>query len=144
NQADAATQFDLVTTALHEFAHGLGQLNYLDLTTGAPLLDALDMYSTFLFDNTAGKSWGEMTNVERASSARNFGNVVWHGAWVDREAPSFLIHRAVLDVQSPPPIAGSYEIGTAHFGGAISLTPLVGELVLADDQNGAPSDACEP
>ncbi len=48
-----------------------------------------------------------------------------------------------LIVNAPMGVAGSYEMAGAGFGGLLPLTPITGKVVLADDGQGVPSDACE-
>src|SRR3546814_7887479 len=65
---------------MHEFGHGLGFQNFENEATGAFLADRQDIYSVFTFDNTAGKYWTQMTDLERQASAINYGKVVFDGA----------------------------------------------------------------
>jgi hypothetical protein len=143
NGADPATQFDLVTTALHEFAHGLAQLSFVG-SSGATLGGFMDIYSSFLFDNTQGLGWADMNDAQRAASYVNPGNVVWNGATVTAEAPTILDNRPELRVNAPAAIAGTYSVGTASFGPSLTLSGLSGNVTLADDGSATTSDACQP
>lgn len=74
-------------TVLHELAHGLGFLTVVDLTTGAlaqgdtgPPQD--DIFELFLEDHSTGKTWGQMTNSQRATSAKDTGDLHWVGPHV--------------------------------------------------------------
>jgi hypothetical protein len=73
-------QVDFLATAVHEFMHGLGFLSLVIGTNGQLNGGLIDNYSTFLFDNSTGKSWKNMTSGERAASILNNGNLVWDGA----------------------------------------------------------------
>jgi len=81
----------LVAVLLHEFAHGLGFQTFTSSSTGAqiaaqngePYPSTIDR---FLFDNTVGKNWTQMTNAERMASAVNTGNLVFTGAQVLSDA----------------------------------------------------------
>ncbi len=138
-----ASEFDLVTTALHEIAHGLGFLDYVDKSTGQLLFNQIDAYSRWVFDDTVEKLWNQMTDVERAASAINSGNLVWNGPAVTLAAPSVLGDRPVLEVLLPTSIAGVYKTQPAGFGAPFTLAGLRNELVLVDDGAGVGSDACE-
>ena len=52
-----ATQSSLLDVIMHEYGHGLGFANLETEATGAWLLGAPDIYSTFTYDNTAGMFW---------------------------------------------------------------------------------------
>ena len=142
NAANDATQFDLVTTALHEFAHGLGQLTFVS-PSGQLMGGFMDIYSSFLFDNTQGLSWDAMNDAQRAASFVNSGNVVWSGSTVTGEAPIHLGDRPEFRVNAPAAIAGPYGFATAAFGPSLTLAGLSANVVLAEDATDTPSDACQ-
>ncbi|MCA1573347.1 MAG: peptidase, partial [Acidobacteria bacterium] len=79
-------RINLVTVLLHEFSHGLGFQTFTDEETGARPSELPTIYDRFLFDNTTGKTWVEMTNAERVASAINTGNLVWNGSQVTNDA----------------------------------------------------------
>lgn len=66
-------------TVLHEIAHGVGFSSFVDPSTGAPFLALLDVFSRFLADDSAGLTWDQMTNAQRAASAIDTGDLVWSG-----------------------------------------------------------------
>ncbi len=146
---------DLVTVLLHEFAHGLGFTSFFNRATGALLVDSEtgvampDVYMLNLFDNTTGKFFDDMTDVERQAATINPRQVVWTGENVTSAVPDTLAEgTAILTADAPASIAGEYLVGTAAFGPAIG-DPLSGEVVLATDGVAAPgggtvTDACEP
>lgn len=137
-------EFDLVTTALHEIAHGLGSLEYVDESTGELLAGQIDMYARFVYDHTAGKRWDQLTNAERAASARNHGHLVWDGPAVTLAAARVLADRPIVDVHTPAPIAGTYETLVADFGPRLTVAGVTGAVALVDDAVGVGSDACDP
>lgn len=75
-----AGQLDFVTVLLHELAHGLGFLTFVDVSTGAEAGGTDDVFELNLFDSTAGSGWSTMTNAQRQASAINTNNLVWTGA----------------------------------------------------------------
>src|SRR5262249_19743169 len=86
----SASQFDLVTVLLHEFAHGLGFSQFASLSTGAEILGMTDIYGRQILDNSTGKTWDIMTNAERVTSAINPRNVACTGSSVNNAVPGVL------------------------------------------------------
>ena len=91
---EGPSRIDLVATALHEFGHGFGVTQTVNISprgspqpnpTSVPLLGGFpDVYNRNLFDNTIGKTWPAMTVAERQQSIPNGRNVVWIGSKVTR------------------------------------------------------------
>ena len=140
------TQNDLVVVLLHEFAHGLGFSQSASLTSGALLAGFPDAYNTNLFDTSNGLFWPQMTDAQRVASATRFGRVVWNGAFVTAGVPSVLSFGSpVVQVTSPPAIAGAFQFGTAAFGPALG-NPTVSAAVVAAvdavDAGGTSTDGC--
>jgi hypothetical protein len=127
---------DLVAVLLHEFAHGLGFQTFTSSTTGAQNSGFPSVYDRFLFDNSTGKNWTQMTNAERVASAINTGNLVWIGPRVISDAANVL-GTPRLRVNSPAVIAGNYQVGAAEFGPRLFSPGIAGNLVQS-----SPSDAC--
>lgn len=141
-----ANQTDLVVVVLHELGHGLGFLTTTDKETGEFLNGRPDIYARFLFDNTLGATWPQMTDAQRAASAKNDGNLVWIGDNAVAAAPSFLGPTPVLQVTDPDSIEGSYEIGLASFGGELTVGGITARVVAAEDaansEGPSSTDAC--
>ncbi len=127
---------DLVSVLLHEFAHGLGFQSFTNSGTGAQSSGFPSVYDRFLFDNTTGKGWTQMTNAERQASAVNTGNLVWTGAKTAADLRGVLGTPRVR-VNAPSTIANNYAVGTAEFGPAVSPGGTTANVVAA-----APVDAC--
>jgi hypothetical protein len=125
---------DLVTVLLHEFAHGLGFSQFASVTSGAQILDQTDIFGRQILDNTTGKTWDIMTNAERRASAINPRNVAWTGNNVTNAVPAVLAKGfPLLKINAPAAIAGTYQVGTATFGPALTSPGLTGSVVLATD-----------
>ncbi|MET0648324.1 MAG: PA domain-containing protein [Pyrinomonadaceae bacterium] len=128
---------DLVAVLIHEFAHGLGFQTFTNASTGAQNSGFPSVYDRFLFDNSTGKRWHEMTtNAERQASAVNTGNLVWAGAQTAADL------RGVLGtprarVNAPSTIAGNYAVTTAEFGPAVTNGGTTANVAQA-----APADGC--
>ncbi len=132
------TQIDLVTVLLHEFAHGLGFSQFASVSNGSQILGLTDVYGRNLFDKTAGKSWDQMTDAQRAASAINSRKVVWTGNVVTQAVPAVLSPGTpLLKVTSPAAIAGFYQVGAAAFGPPLTASGVSGSVVLALDASNA-------
>jgi hypothetical protein len=125
----------------------MGFSQFASLTTGGLFLGLPDVYNSHLLDLSTGKRWPEMTNTERVASAINSRKVVWTGAKVTAAVPTTLaLGVPGLTVHTPAAIAGSYELGAASFGPALTSPGVTGNVVLARDEANAggpsTSDGC--
>jgi hypothetical protein len=128
---------DLVTVLIHEFAHGLGFQTFTNSSTGTQAFGFPSIYDNFLFDNTAGKTWAQMTtDAERQASAVNTNKLVWNGPQVTSDVP-VVLGTPRLRVNSPLGIAGNYTVGTATFGPALTSAGVTGNVAQA-----SPNDGC--
>ena len=134
---------NLLPVVLHEIGHGLGFANFINESNGQLVSGLPDIFSVFTYDNTAMKFWPAMTDAERIASAINTGNVVWDGANVNADAPSFLGKQPIMVINSPMGIAGTYAAQGASFGPTVVIPGVTGDVVLADDSTSTTSDACE-
>lgn len=139
---------DLVSVLLHEFAHGLGFLTFVDPTTGREFQGQPDIFEKHIRDDSAGQTWDAMTDAGRQASAIRTGSVAWNSPRVNAAAPSTLSSLPTLTVHAPAAIAGELEVGTASFGGALTAAGVSGNLVAAEDPSDAAgastTDACSP
>lgn len=127
---------DLVAVLLHEFSHGLGFQTFTNSSTGVQNSGFASIYDRFLLDNTSGKLWINMTDAERQASAINTGNLAWAGPIVGSYARSVLATPRLI-VNSPPAIAGNYQVGTATFGSPLSHPGTTANVALT-----VPADGC--
>ena len=127
---------DLVAVLLHEFSHGLGFQTFTNSSTGVQTGGFASIYDRFLFDNTTGKLWINMTDAERQASAINTSNLAWAGPIVGSYARSVLATPRLI-VNSPPAIAGNYQVGTATFGSPLSHPGTTANVALT-----VPADGC--
>ena len=139
-----ANGIDLINVMLHEFAHGLGFQTFTNRTNGFQVGSDTQgqggfpsIYDRYLFDNTTGKSWPQMTNAERVASAINTGNLVWVGPQVVADVPKVVSGTPQLRVNSPAGIAGNYQVGTASFGPGLSPGGTTADVVQT-----SPTDGC--
>lgn len=152
---------DLVAVLLHELGHGLGFLSLVGTSAdnygvnfpydADPAQNQNDIWNYFLYDNSLGKLFKDMTVAERARAITNTNHLAWSGPLVTAAAPAFLHASPVLTVTTPPGVSGRYDLGAASFGAQVQNPPLLGALVAATDADadGAGtadtiSDACSP
>lgn len=135
---------DLVEVLLHEFAHGLGFSTVTDGSNGTYLAGQPSIYDHFAFDDTASKTWVQMTDAERAASAINPRQLVWIGANVTAAAPLVLLPGTPqVEVRAPSSVAGVYLAGAASFGAPLQ-SPGVNRQVMPVVENGFLGQACSP
>ena len=121
---------DLVTVLTHEFAHGLGFQTYTNGSTGAQLVAGIpSIWDYFLLDTSTALTWDAMTNAQRAASALNGPHLVWTGANVNNAAPGVLAAGTPLLTVTTTAAAGTYLVGTATFGPALSSPGVTAEIM---------------
>jgi hypothetical protein len=138
------SNIDLVTVLTHEFGHGLGFQTFTNASTGAQNSGFPSIFDRFLMDLGSGKSWLQMTNAERVTSALDTHKLAWNGPQVQTDVPGVLsLGIPVLKITSPPALAGNYDAGTAAYGPALTAGGVSGTLLLANDGTAPTSDGCE-
>lgn len=118
---------DLIDTALHEIAHGLGIQPLHDPDTGELVDGTPSAFLKRLFDLDLGKHWDEMTNAERLTSQGNARRVVWDGPTTTEQSRA-LLAAGLPSVQSAqvPSLSGFYA--DASYGTWRVATTITGEL----------------
>ena len=136
------TAIDLVEVLLHEFGHGLGFSTVTNGVSGQYLAGQPSIWDHFAFDNTQGKTWVQMTDAERATSAVSPRGLVWSGANVTTAAPSVLVRGTPrLEVNAPSSVKGVYLAGAAAFGPPLE-SPGLNRQAMPVIENGALGLAC--
>ena len=155
---NAGTQVNFVETLLHELGHGLGfSVLTVDTSTGNRLNSdgtayvavggVPSIWEGFMYDNTAGKLWLDMTALERKNSAINPLKLAWKSAPMSAAAAVTLGYVPSMKVATPAPTgSGFYDYGTASFGAVVQTGANFGALatVPADPVNGAGCLAFSP
>jgi len=123
-----ANGIDFVTVIKHELMHGLGFLSFIG-SNGQLASGYMDNYRSFLFDNTTGKSWKNMTSAERASSTLNNHNLVWDGS--KGKAVSGLLQAGVTNGRARLFAPATYQSGSSvsHFDTSLKYTTGADELM---------------
>jgi hypothetical protein len=137
------SNLDLLVVVLHELAHGLGFLSFVDVSTGQQFNGLTDAFSRLLFDNQTGLTWDRMSDAQRQASAVNTGHLTWSGNAVRNHVPDFLAPRAIARIDAPASLAGPLDYGTAAFGPPLTSRPIRGEVERVDDGIGDRYDASE-
>ncbi len=138
------TGIDLVTVLLHEFGHGLGFQTFTSGSSGAFFSGFPSVWDFSLLDITTNKTWDQMSNAERVASAIKTQKLVWTGAGVTASVPLVLqAGTPELVVTGPSSVAGSYIVGTASFGPALSSPGVTGQIMpVVDQADGVTGLAC--
>jgi len=134
---------ELLPVVLHEIGHGLGFSTSTSGSTGAFNGGFPHVWDHYLFDNSTGRHWDEMTAAERVASAISSDHLVWDGPWGIAETAG-LARRPQMVINSPGGIAGLYAAQSATFGAALTLAGVTDDVVLATDATAPVNDACEP
>ena len=102
-------------TVLHEIAHGLGFLTFVNLPTGALLGGFSDHYTRWLYDETTAPNlWPGLSNAGRASSAIETGELTWDGPDVANVAGFLSAGRHITSnrvrMYAPSPLQGGSSV----------------------------------
>jgi len=122
DNATPTKTINLFVVLLHEIGHGLGSSSFTNGRTGEFAFGIPDIWARYLFDSTAGRSWFQMSNAQRAASAVNTNNLFWDGANV-RNASEFLsagrdATTGRVQMYTPNPFEGGSSV--SHYSKAAS------------------------
>jgi len=142
----AGDGIDLVTTLLHEIAHGLGFQTFTDDATGEQLQGRPSIWDFYLVDNARERVWAQMTDAERVASGIAWRGLSWNGAHVTAAVPVVLDPASLLriDGAGAGSAAGDYAIGAATFGPSVGSRPVSAQLMPVVDQANGAGLACTP
>ncbi|MDN5937270.1 MAG: hypothetical protein L0H83_01275 [Salinisphaera sp.] len=124
-----AGDYNFVSTAVHEFIHGLGFATFTNLHTGAfpgGAQPAPDIFTFFIRDQSVGATWPDMTPAQRVVSATNAPLVVWSGNRTSIEgAPTLSAGTNMQQIRlyAPNPLEGGSSI--SHWSDAVSPNALM-------------------
>ncbi|MFH1152673.1 MAG: hypothetical protein V1793_02560, partial [Pseudomonadota bacterium] len=85
DQNPAGNQIDLYQVVLHEMAHGLGFITWVDQDGTRPLWGSTylnDPFMVLLEDHSLGRLYPDMTDTQRQAANIDTGDLHWTGNWV--------------------------------------------------------------
>ena len=135
------TKLSIVSLATHEFAHGFGFINNVNLQNGSAFPPYSYVWSDWLFDLGVGLRWQDMTDAQRVVSAKNDPSLVWRGRNLTGAKS---IHMRPPYRLSIGGVAQAGAVKQAYFGELVPRTGLSGLATLANDGSANPSEACAP
>ncbi len=128
---------DFAATLLHELGHGLGfSVLGVNTATGSRLGGYASIWERFMYDNTAGKTWQQMTNAERAASAINPEQLAWIGSNTVNAAAITLSPQPVVKSATPAGAVPTAPYSPSTFGPAVPSTVKLGALAVVVGQDG--------
>ena len=138
----AGSDLALLPVLLHEIGHGLGFSTMVDESSGSEFDGLPDVFETFIYDNTVGLHWDEMTRAQRAVSATNTGNLAWDGPATTNAAANFLAGSSTMFVNYPATLPATITVAPAEFGPRLTDAGITGDLVLVIDGIAPENDGC--
>ncbi len=135
------SKLSIVSLATHEFAHGLGFINNVNLQNGSAFPPYRYVWSDWLYDLEIGLRWQDMSDAQRAASAVNDPNLVWTGPNVT----------GAQSIHMRPPyrlnfggVAQAGAVKQAYFGALIPRSGMTGLATVVDDGSTHPTEGCSP
>lgn len=130
DHAGAPNQPDLLQVLLHEIAHGLGFLSFVDLTTGQGFIESgverLGSYDQYIIDESLGLSWVSLTAQQRLQAATHSGFLAWTGTNANRWRTRYVDGSTLngrLRLYAPTPIAAGSSV--SHWDTSLSPNALM-------------------
>lgn len=127
---------DLVTVLLHEFAHGLGFLTFVNVSTGAQLNGLPDTFERFLdLNGGAPPLWPNMTDAQRAAAALGDPNLIWVGANVTARSGTLTAGLTAGSVRMYGPPALQQGSSVSHYHTSLTPDELMEPVYTGPDRN---------
>lgn len=150
----AGNDVNFVETLLHELGHGLGfSVLTVQTSTGyrlsaegsyVPAGGLPSIWEPYMYDNTAKKTWLNMTAAERKASAVNPLQLAWIGPNVKAGAG---ILKPTTIIKATSPAAGgnrNLDYSQSAFGPLMPSSGTLGTLAVVAPQAGEPGPGCLP
>lgn len=150
---NAGGQVNFAATLLHELGHGLGFSVVSVRTSDGFRINAAgtafvadgglpSVWEEFMFDNTAQKSWLNMSSNERRLSAINPLGLAWTGAKSVAGA-SILRSQPILKATAPTGVLPVISYAASAFGPTVPAVSSLGALVTLATQAGETGPGCD-
>ncbi|MEW7851283.1 PA domain-containing protein [Massilia aurea] len=151
---NAGGQVNFAATLLHELGHGLGFSVISVNTSNGYRINASgsayvatggvpSVWEDFMYDNTAQKSWLNMTSAERRVSAINNLGLAWTGPNSVAGA-SILRSTPILKATPPTGVLPVINYQASAFGPVLPAVSSLGALATLTTQAGETGPGCEP
>lgn len=126
---------DFLAVLLHELGHGLGFQTFTSGTSGAYNGGFPSAYDHFATDEATGRLWSDPseTAANRSTSALTGIGLTWAGSNADAYGTAHMSDAPQLVVSGGGPANGTYYVGTASFGPALSSPGVTATMQLAND-----------
>jgi hypothetical protein len=145
---------NFVETLLHELGHGLGFSVLSVQTSTGDRLNATgsafestglpSIWERFMYDNSTGKTWLQMSSAERKASAINPLKLAWSGPNAVSGA-AMLTNMQVVKTTSPAPGGSRFvDYSASVFGPPIQNPGALGVLAVVATQPGETGPGCDP
>ena len=151
---NAGNQVNFAATLLHELGHGLGFSVISVQTATGNRLNASgsgfvatggvpSVWEDYMYDNTARKTWLDMTSAERRVSAINPLALAWTGANSVAGA-SILRSQPILKAATPTGVLPLISYNASSFGPIVPAVASLGALATITTQGGELGPGCSP
>jgi hypothetical protein len=131
-----AQQIDMLTTALHEFAHGLGFASVTDFTTGAELLGFPDAFLDDIQElGATPTSLPAMTNTQRVSAGVSDPDLFWAGGNVQGAASTLTAGLISGHVRLYAPATFAPGSSVSHYSTAVTPNELMEPIYTGPNRN---------
>jgi hypothetical protein len=152
---NAGSKVNFVETLLHELGHGLGFSVLSVLTSTGQRINAdgsafvtngglPSVWEQFMYDNTAGKTWLNMSSAERKASAINPLKLAWNGP---NAVAGAVMLKPTPVIKTTAPVAGgnrTVDYNLSAFGPSSVTSPgLFGTLAVVATQAGETGPGCD-
>ena len=111
---------DFLSTVLHETLHGLGFLTLANISNGSRFNNRDDIFMRLLEDHSENKTWQQMTNTERVTSATDDPDLHWIGNSVQANLGALTAGTNQGHMQMHAPSALNDGSSVSHFSTSAS------------------------
>lgn len=134
------SKVDLLNVLMHELGHGLGFTAFVDESTGQPASGQFSIFDRFLFSEANDLFWTQMTNAQRAASAKSAGSLVWNGANVNNGAGALTagLNTGHVRMYDPNPVEPGSSV--SHFDTSATPNLMMEPFISSNLKNGQKID----
>jgi len=126
-----ANSMDLLFVVMHEIAHGLGFLTFVDMSTGQKFAGLNDAFMLHLETHGVG-SWGSINDNQRLNSITSINNLHWTGPSVITQINNYSSGVNQGHIRNYAPAVVSSGSSVSHFDSALSPNELMEPFISSD------------